>query len=72
MIGWILSVLSVAGTIMNARKMLLCWPVWLVANTGWTVLAYLRNDMPQVALWTVYNLVAIYGWWHWTHKEEVA
>ncbi len=65
-IGWIASVISFIGIFFNAFQMIICWPIWCVANGFWIYWAWKKNEMSQVVLWVVFTLANIYGWYQWS------
>jgi nicotinamide riboside transporter PnuC len=71
MLPWIAMSLSLAGVFLNARKIIWCWPIWCLANTGWCIDAWMRSDWPQVILWIVFTIFNCYGWWCWSGSSVV-
>lgn len=71
--GYIVSVVSALGIILNAKHIIWCWPVWLVSNAGWIAYSLLEKDYPSVVLWTLFTLFNIYGWraWYVAKKKNV-
>lgn len=70
-LGWIGAMFSVVGTILNARKNILVWPVWLSGN--FIIIAHHiinTNDFPTVILFTVFQISNIYGWVHWNKLKN--
>lgn len=62
---WILTVLSIAGVVMNAHRMRACFAVWMVTNTGWIVYNIRIAAWEPAALFAVYLALAVYGWFRW-------
>jgi hypothetical protein len=63
--GWMATALSLGGLALNSRKVIWCWPVWIVGSGVFLVLAILRQDWPQVALWASYEVLNVLGWRTW-------
>lgn len=64
-VGWVASSISFIGILLNAYKLILCWPVWCVANIFWIYWAYKKKEWSQVFLWIVFTLGNLYGWFLW-------
>ena len=64
-IGWIATCISLIGIIFNAYKMIICWPIWCVANLFWIYWATKKKEWSQVILWSIFTLANIYGWYMW-------
>jgi hypothetical protein len=69
----LLTVLSIAGVVLNIYKLTICFYLWMGANFGWAILnftAYRKYREPtflwQGILFTVYFALAIYGIAVWT------
>ena len=65
MIGWIAVICSVVGIVLNARKVIWCWAVWIISNIMWTIHALTIKDWAAVCLWIVFTGFNIYGWYQW-------
>ena len=71
MVAWIASGLSILGIILNAKKKILCWPVWLLSCFTWLYVALFNYDnphWPEVVLWGTFALFNSYGWYEWSRK----
>jgi len=69
-IGWISFALSIIGLALNTRKIIWCWPIWVVGSITWLIYAFSNNDWPFFTSQIVYLFFNIYGWYKW-HKLEV-
>ena len=56
---------SLIGILLNAKKKIACWPVWLVSNVGWIVYSLIQKDIPQLILWITFSAFNVYGWIQW-------
>jgi nicotinamide riboside transporter PnuC len=65
LLGYISFVFSAIGIVLNARKNILCWPVWLFSNVGWIIYSLMTNSIPLLILWIFYSIFNIYGWKKW-------
>ena len=65
MLGWIATAMSVAGVLLNAKKNIWCWPVWLASNVLWIYISVVTNNLPQVVLWVIFAASNCYGYFQW-------
>lgn len=64
-IGWIASIISFIGIIMNAYLIIWCWLVWCTANLLWIYWAYKKKEYSQIFLWVGMILANLYAWYTW-------
>jgi nicotinamide mononucleotide transporter len=64
-IGWIGFLLALVGCIVNAKKSLWCWPIWLGSNACWLAVAVPSHQWPLVAMEATFVLINLYGWREW-------
>jgi nicotinamide mononucleotide transporter len=64
-LAWIATVISIVGIILNAKKIIYCWPVWVVSNILWIIYFASLDMIPSVVLWIVFTIFNIYGWRQW-------
>lgn len=67
---WLVTIASVVGTVANAQQRIWCFPVWLVANVMWAAYNVHHGAYAQAALWVVYSVLAVYGWWSWARARR--
>jgi len=65
-IAWIASIISLIGIICNAYMLIICWPIWCLANCFWTFWAIKKKEWSQVVLWVAFTLTNLYGWYQWS------
>jgi len=67
MLGWIAFALSVIGILFNAKKVIWCWPIWLVSNVMWIIHIWIQPtpDYSALSLWVVFFISNVYGWFQW-------
>ena len=68
--SWIATSLSIIGAILNAKKSIHGYWVWIISNLLWMVLALIRQDIAQAVLWIVYVVISIYGIYCWAKKGK--
>jgi len=69
-IGWIATALSLIGAVLNARKNIYGYWLWIVANAVWLVISVIRKDWAQVVLWVSYIIITSYGIYCWSRNKE--
>lgn len=62
---WILSLASIAGTILNVQKKRTGFLVWISTNAAWLIVSLIRGPIEQAPLWAVYCALAVWGFVKW-------
>jgi len=63
-----INLLAMTATVLCAKKIIWCWPIWIVTAMCWFVLFY------QQKLWTMFDwewtwlFLNIYGWYEWKKR----
>jgi nicotinamide riboside transporter PnuC len=73
MYEWILTGLSILGTVFNLQKHVAGWVIWTIANLGWIIIFFQKRMMAEAFLFSVYLVLSVYGifkWWPRTQKEK--
>jgi len=70
-LGYFAALVSLIGIILNARKHILCWPIWLFSNALWIYYSFIEGDIPSIILWTMFSIANIYGWRTWKKDIEL-
>jgi nicotinamide riboside transporter PnuC len=65
---WILTVVSLIGTILNVKKIKYCFYIWTVSNTLWLCYDIYTGLYSRAALDLVHLLLAVWGIFAW-HKK---
>uniref|UniRef100_A0A6M3KL56 Putative nicotinamide mononucleotide transporter n=1 Tax=viral metagenome TaxID=1070528 RepID=A0A6M3KL56_9ZZZZ len=60
-----LSILALIGVVLNIYKKRLCFFIWAITNTGWTIIDFQKEIYAQSALFFVYFLLALWGIYKW-------
>ena len=61
----IITIISLAGVILNVKKRPECFYLWAVANVAWAVIDFKAGLYAQSALFIVYFFLAIWGIYEW-------
>jgi len=69
-IAWIATVLSIFGIVLNAKKLILCWFVWILSNILWIIYFSNNFNLQSLILWVVFCLFNIYGWIQWKKDKK--
>lgn len=70
-VSWIAVTLSLVGIFLNARKNILCWPVWVASNVLWLIVSAVPNlNVPQTILWASFLVANFYGWINWIGDRD--
>lgn len=67
---WVITALSLAGTVLNVKKNALCFWIWSVGNTAWLCYDLWVGLYSRAALDTVQLAFAIWGIVAWKNKSE--
>jgi nicotinamide riboside transporter PnuC len=67
---WVVVAVSIVGTVLNARRNIWCFPLWIIANLFWIIYGYNKSAPAMTAMFAVYLGLAIYGWVFWNEKEK--
>lgn len=62
---WILAIMGVTGAVLNVAKKRSGFFCWVVANCGWVLVSLIRQQWPEMALWSVYLGIAVRGVYTW-------
>jgi len=68
-VSWLAFVLAVTGNILVVLKIRIAFVIWNLANIIWIYLAASRADWAQVALFTLYVLLNVWGFIRWCDDE---
>ncbi len=71
MIDWLLSGLSIGGAILNARKNVYGFYLWIVSNIGWVAWDVMTESWGQIPFFAVCTIISAYGIICWNKKKSV-
>lgn len=66
---WILAVVSLFGNVLNSRKSVLGFYVWILCNIGWLVYDIKNGIYARVVLDIVQTILCMYGIKKWGEKD---
>ena len=67
---WFITILSLAGTILNVKKNALCFWLWAFGNTAWLSYDLYLRTYSRAALDAVQLVFAIWGIIAWKRKRH--
>ena len=62
---WILTILATVGVILNVKKKIACFYIWVVTNACWAMVDFYMGIPSQGVLFTIYFFLAIWGILEW-------
>lgn len=65
MFEWILTGLSILGTLYNLQKRVAGWVIWTISNVGWIISFSMKGLLAEATLFSVYLILSIYGIFKW-------
>lgn len=67
-----IAVFGIAGQVLQSRKVIENWPVWVVVNTV-AIASYWKADLAYTAfLYAIYLILAVVGWREWRRAMKVS
>ena len=67
---WIVTGLSIAGTVLNVRRVRFCFVLWGLTNVFWVVRNLRIGEIQQALLFLVYLVFAVWGWFSWGTQAD--
>lgn len=69
MIGWIITILCLVGTVLNVKKIIYCFHIWIVANIAWLIFDISTGLYSRALLDFVQLIFAVWGIIEWRKKK---
>jgi nicotinamide riboside transporter PnuC len=66
---WILVLLGVIGVILNNHRRIECFYVWGITSFCWMIIDFQKGIYSQSALFAIYFMLAIHGWYNWKKEK---
>ena len=70
MITWLFTAVSLAGTVLNVRKNILCFYLWSVGNIAWLTYDIASGLYSRAVLDVVHLAFAIWGIFAWREPKS--
>ena len=67
---WLVTAISVFGSILNAKKSKWCFYVWILANIIWLIYDIYIELYSRATLDVIQTTICIIGIYHWTKEEK--
>lgn len=64
------AVVQLIGLIFNAKKMIVCWPIWCGGNILWMIYAVTERQWTILVVNLVFVAFNIYGWRTWLKERK--
>lgn len=64
-VGWFITALSLAGTVMNVRKSVWCFYIWTFGNAAWLLIDLKTGFYSRAVLDAVHLALAVWGIFAW-------
>jgi nicotinamide mononucleotide transporter len=61
---------TIVGIWLTTRRLLICWPVTLVADIIYLVVFYRARLFSDTLLQLFFIVFTLYGWWHWWRRAR--
>lgn len=65
LVCWLFSIINVIGTLLNIRKMYLCFFIWSVCNVFWLYLDIVTAQYARIILDVINLITSLYGAYCW-------
>jgi nicotinamide riboside transporter PnuC len=69
-IGWLVAVASIIGNILVIKKRRSGFMVWIISNIVWVAIDCHKEIYSQAVLFTIFTIIAAYGWIKWKKDNE--
>jgi nicotinamide riboside transporter PnuC len=66
----ILTILALTGVVLNIKKKILCFYIWLITNISWATVDLYKGIPMQSLLFIIYAALAVYGICEWRKDEK--
>lgn len=67
---WIVTIISLIGSVLNAKKSKWCFYVWILANVLWLIYDIHIGLYSRAALDTIQTIICISGIIYWKKEEN--
>jgi len=67
---WLITAGSLLGAVLNARKSIKGFYIWVGANVAWVIYDFSIGEMSQAVLFLAYTGITIYGIMQWRKSDK--
>lgn len=67
---WIVTIISLIGSVLNAKKSKWCFYVWILANVCWLIYDIHTRLYSRAALDVIQTIICISGIIYWKEEEN--
>lgn len=71
-LGWLVMMLSLFGTVLNIKRRRECFFIWVFSNAFWMIVDFTHGIYSQSALHCVYFFLAIWGVLEWSKTTKLS
>lgn len=64
-INWVNTLIAIAGTVANVKKLRICFLLWTISNSVFVVYNVVNGHWHQAVLFTLYTGLAVWGLFAW-------
>ena len=64
-LSWVMAVIGVIATVMNAQQIAWCFMLYGITNIYWTYHNLVIREYAQASLCGIYLLLSVWGFWNW-------
>ncbi len=68
-ISYVVTILSIVGTVANAFQKRWCFWLWMVTNTFWVIYDIWMGAYGQAVLYVVNCITCVIGLWRWKNEK---
>ena len=69
-ISWVTTAICLTGTVLNVKKIKLCFWLWLAGNILWLIIDIRNGLWSRALLDTVQGILALWGIIEWKENEK--
>lgn len=67
---WIVAALSLTATVLNIRRVRVCFLIWALTNSAWAFFDFAYGLPAQGSLMCMYACLAVWGWSAWGARRR--
>jgi hypothetical protein len=67
---WLATFFSLAGIVLNAKKLIWCWPAWCISTVFWASYAIHSKQWSLLVLQVGFFVSNLWGWRQWWKDDQ--